>query len=106
MACTCDQLTSVSRSSGITPPVPETETAALPAAASVVPEPSPEVADFRFDAGLRARLEANLARLERVSYALDGRRHAAVAVVVVDSDADAHGADLHPASAEALKVIP
>jgi 8-oxo-dGTP pyrophosphatase MutT (NUDIX family) len=29
-----------------------------------------------------------------------------VAVVVVDSDADAHGADVHPATTEALRVIP
>jgi 8-oxo-dGTP pyrophosphatase MutT (NUDIX family) len=42
-----------------------------------------------FDAALRPRLEANLARFERLSYPLSGRRPAAVAVVLVDSDAGA-----------------
>jgi 8-oxo-dGTP pyrophosphatase MutT (NUDIX family) len=53
-------------------------------------------AGFALDASLRARLEANLAGLERISCPLDGRRHAAVAVVVVD--AEAPGADGRPAS--------
>ena len=87
MACTCDQQTSVARSSGVAPSAPETAAA-------------------DFDAGLRAHLASNLARLERLSSPLDGRRHAAVAVVVVDSNADTHGDDPLPATAEALKVIP
>jgi 8-oxo-dGTP pyrophosphatase MutT (NUDIX family) len=37
---------------------------------------------------------------------LDGRRHAAVAVVVVDSDAELHAEDHHPASAARLDAIP
>jgi 8-oxo-dGTP pyrophosphatase MutT (NUDIX family) len=40
-----------------------------------------------FDEALRARLAANLASHRVRTHALDGRRHAAVAVVVVDSDA-------------------
>jgi 8-oxo-dGTP pyrophosphatase MutT (NUDIX family) len=91
MACTCDQQTGAARSSGVTPSAP-------------LPTPPDRV--FGFDAGLRTRLATNLARLERVSSPLDGRRHAAVAVVVVDSDADTHGADPLPATAEALQVIP
>jgi 8-oxo-dGTP pyrophosphatase MutT (NUDIX family) len=82
MACTCDQSTADS-------------------ALSATPD-----ASFRFDASLRAGLEENLARLPRVSCPLGDRRHAAVAVVVVDSDADVHGADPLPATADRLKVIP
>ena len=41
------------------------------------------VAIDAFDDGLREQLEANLARLDRVELPLDGRRHAAVAIVVV-----------------------
>ena len=41
---------------------------------------------IRFDDRLRAQLTANLADHERHSNSLDGRRHAAVAVVVVDGD--------------------
>jgi 8-oxo-dGTP pyrophosphatase MutT (NUDIX family) len=41
-----------------------------------------------FDDALRARLTANLGALERLALPLDGRRHAAVAVVAVNSDAD------------------
>ncbi|MEM7339333.1 MAG: CoA pyrophosphatase [Actinomycetota bacterium] len=46
-----------------------------------------------YDAALRARLAANLARFDVREQPLDGRRHAAVGVVIVDSDAEAHGAD-------------
>ena len=41
-----------------------------------------------FDDGLRARLGANLEAHDRRTLPLDGRRHAAVALVIVDSDAD------------------
>jgi 8-oxo-dGTP pyrophosphatase MutT (NUDIX family) len=44
---------------------------------------------------LRGHLEANLRRHERLAIALDQRRHAAVAVVVVDSDETIHGQDGH-----------
>jgi 8-oxo-dGTP pyrophosphatase MutT (NUDIX family) len=45
---------------------------------------------------LRAHLAQNLAAHERLEFPLDGRRHAAVAVVVVDSDAVEHGDDPTP----------
>lgn len=46
-----------------------------------------------YGAALRDHLAGNLAAHQRRAIALDGRRHAAVAVVVVDSDERAHGAD-------------
>jgi 8-oxo-dGTP pyrophosphatase MutT (NUDIX family) len=45
---------------------------------------------IRFDDGLRAALAANLAAHERRAKPLDGRRHAAVAVVLVGSDPGRH----------------
>ena len=45
---------------------------------------------IRFDKSLRAALAANLEAHERRSQPLDGRRHAAVAVVLVDSDPERH----------------
>ena len=47
---------------------------------SVVPPPVP------YDDALREQVRANLAAHERRVLALDERRHAAVAVVLVDSD--------------------
>jgi 8-oxo-dGTP pyrophosphatase MutT (NUDIX family) len=41
-----------------------------------------------FDEQLRTRLAANLSAHERRSQPLDGRRHAAVAIVILDSNAD------------------
>jgi 8-oxo-dGTP pyrophosphatase MutT (NUDIX family) len=41
---------------------------------------------IRFDDSLRAELAANLAAHKRRTLPLEGRRHAAVAVVIVDSD--------------------
>ena len=46
-----------------------------------------------FTPALRDRLTGNLARHTRREHALDGRRHAAVAIVVVDSDAERDGHD-------------
>lgn len=46
-----------------------------------------------YDEDLRARLAANLARHEVLDHDLAGRRHAAVAVIVIDSDAELHGDD-------------
>jgi 8-oxo-dGTP pyrophosphatase MutT (NUDIX family) len=46
-----------------------------------------------FDSGLRARLAANLDAHDRREEPLDGRRHAAVAIVIVDSDAERHDGD-------------
>lgn len=62
--------------------------------------------DWRFGADLRELLTANLARHDRSPIPLDGRRHAAVAVVVVDSDAASDGGDDHPFSNERLNEIP
>jgi 8-oxo-dGTP pyrophosphatase MutT (NUDIX family) len=42
---------------------------------------------------LRERLAANTRRHQRREHSLDGRKHAAVAIVVVDSDAERHGRD-------------
>ena len=51
-------------------------------------------------------MAANLRRHERWAQEIGDRRHAAVAVVVVDSDAEAHGADAHPASAQDMARLP
>jgi len=59
-----------------------------------------------YDDDLRARLEANLARHERLGAELDGRRHAAVAVVVVDSDELRHGDDPHPFDPAEMDRLP
>ncbi len=55
---------------------------------------------------LRAGIASNLQRLDRLPVPLDGRRPAAVAVVVVDSDEVRHAEDPAPASAERLQLIP
>jgi 8-oxo-dGTP pyrophosphatase MutT (NUDIX family) len=49
-----------------------------------------------YDEALRAALTANLAAHQVRELPLEGRRHAAVAVVVVDSDALLHGDDPSP----------
>src|SRR3954468_24322687 len=59
-----------------------------------------------FGEALRTSLETNLQAHRRLSFPLEGRRHAAVAVVVVDSDAELHGADRTSAPAELLASIP
>lgn len=46
-----------------------------------------------YDDALREQLRANLARFEPRDHPLEGRRHAAVSVIVLDSDAEAHGTD-------------
>jgi 8-oxo-dGTP pyrophosphatase MutT (NUDIX family) len=61
--------------------------------------------EFAFDEQLRARIETNLRRHDRWAIPLEGRRASAVAVVVVDSDAAAHGDDPH-ASGEQMDIIP
>jgi 8-oxo-dGTP pyrophosphatase MutT (NUDIX family) len=68
--------------------------------------PGTEVASLVFGPDLRRRLAANLARHVRLAFPLEERRHAAVAVVVVDSDADRHGADANPATAQRMGEIP
>lgn len=59
-----------------------------------------------FDERLRSSLQENLSRHSRLEQPLDGRRHAAVAVVVIDSDPVLHGDDPHPASKEEMAVVP
>jgi 8-oxo-dGTP pyrophosphatase MutT (NUDIX family) len=49
---------------------------------------------IRFDKSLRAALATNLAAHERRAQPLEGRRHAAVAVVLVDSDPDRPDSDI------------
>lgn len=61
---------------------------------------------WRFGPGLRSVLEANLARLERQALPLHDRRHAAVAVVVVNSDAATDGGDEHPFGPDRMREIP
>ncbi len=58
--------------------------------ASAEPDPIEAVA---FDEELRQRITQNLSGHYVRTHPLEGRRHAAVAVVVIDSDADEHGAD-------------
>jgi 8-oxo-dGTP pyrophosphatase MutT (NUDIX family) len=72
--------------------------------ASVRTVSGPETLSFGDE--LRARMAGNLARHPRHAIALDGRRHAAVAVVVVDSDAATHGDDPHPALPQNWGGIP
>ncbi len=55
---------------------------------------------------LRMQLERNLRDHDRLAAPLEGRRHAAVAVVVVDSDAQIHGADAHPYGPKTIASIP
>lgn len=60
-----------------------------------------------YDGALRQRLTDNLACFEVREHALDGRRHAAVGIVVLDSDADAHGDDpITTERAELIKDVP
>ncbi len=47
-----------------------------------------------YDDELRERLRTNLASFEPHHHPLDGRRHAAVSVIVLDSDAQLHGVDM------------
>jgi len=70
------------------------------------PDSVPYRRPVRYDDALRARLRENIARHERLSIPLEGRRHAAVAVVVVDSDADEHGHDDTVVPRERLADIP
>jgi 8-oxo-dGTP pyrophosphatase MutT (NUDIX family) len=51
-------------------------------------------------------MRGHLERHTRHHVPLEGRRHAAVAIVVVDSDAERHGDDPHHVALESLSVIP
>jgi 8-oxo-dGTP pyrophosphatase MutT (NUDIX family) len=55
---------------------------------------------------LREQLATNLAKHDRLALPLDGRRHAAVALVVVDSNDEEHGTDHHPFAKERMVDIP
>jgi 8-oxo-dGTP pyrophosphatase MutT (NUDIX family) len=59
-----------------------------------------------YDDALRGLVADNLARHERRALALGDHRHAAVAVVLVDSVAGEDRVDPHPPSAEAMDVVP
>lgn len=63
-------------------------------------------APAEFGPALRDHLHANLARFERRAVELGAHRHAAVAVVVTDSDAVAHGDDPLPPDPERMAVVP
>jgi 8-oxo-dGTP pyrophosphatase MutT (NUDIX family) len=59
-----------------------------------------------FTADLRTRLQTGLAAHERREHPLDGRRHAAVAVVLVDSDPERHDGDPLLAEDIDMSVVP
>ena len=59
-----------------------------------------------FTSALRDRLAANLARHTRREHALDGHRHAAVAIVIVDSDAERDGHDPFPIEPDYFEGLP
>lgn len=59
-----------------------------------------------FDQRLRARLQENLQAHCRLEQPLEGRRAAAVAVVVIDSDPYLHGNDPFPAGPADMSDIP
>jgi ADP-ribose pyrophosphatase YjhB (NUDIX family) len=59
-----------------------------------------------FDEGLRGRLGSNLAAHDRRELPLDGRRHAAVAIVVVDSDAARDDAEPVPEGTIDMSGVP
>jgi 8-oxo-dGTP pyrophosphatase MutT (NUDIX family) len=59
-----------------------------------------------YDTTLRDRMVANLAAHDRLELALDERRHAAVAVVIVDSDATRDGDDPLPAEDWDMTRVP
>ena len=62
--------------------------------------------DLEFGDHLRSHLAGNLARHDRHGIELGDQRHAAVAVVVVDSDAERHGGDDQPPGIGMLAEIP
>ncbi|MGA9276428.1 NUDIX hydrolase [Ilumatobacter sp.] len=63
-------------------------------------------APIAFDDDLRERMRVRLASHDRLTLPLDGRRHAAVAIVVVDSEVGADADDPFEASDEEMRVIP
>jgi 8-oxo-dGTP pyrophosphatase MutT (NUDIX family) len=69
------------------------------------PESPALIQPILFDQVLRDRIEANLAGLERLTFPLDGRRPAAVAVVIVGTAARSSGSNGSAAKADAAKSI-
>lgn len=61
---------------------------------------------IELDDGLRATITANLDLHDRLELPLDGRRHAAVAILLVDSVVGSDRVDRFSATADALSVIP
>jgi 8-oxo-dGTP pyrophosphatase MutT (NUDIX family) len=61
---------------------------------------------IHFTEDLRARLQARLSGHDRREHALAGRRHAAVAVVLVDSDAERHDGDPLTADSIDMSFVP
>jgi ADP-ribose pyrophosphatase YjhB (NUDIX family) len=61
---------------------------------------------YTFGDALRRRLSSNLGAHPRREYPLDGRRHAAVAVVLVDSDAERDDGDPIVAEQIDMSVVP
>jgi 8-oxo-dGTP pyrophosphatase MutT (NUDIX family) len=59
---------------------------------------------IQFDDQLRSRIGANLQAHERLAQPLEGRRHAAVAIVLVDSDPARHDRD--PIVAVDMSMVP
>jgi 8-oxo-dGTP pyrophosphatase MutT (NUDIX family) len=60
---------------------------------------------FAYDDELRARVSRNLRNHERRAHSLDGRRHAAVAIVLVDSEPDDLD-DPFPVGEDPLRNVP
>ena len=61
---------------------------------------------IHFTSDLRAHLQARLSEHERREHPLEGRRHAAVAVVLVDSDAERHDGDPLTAGSIDMSIVP
>jgi 8-oxo-dGTP pyrophosphatase MutT (NUDIX family) len=59
-----------------------------------------------YDDDLRSRIERNLAAHDRLELALDGRRQAAVAVLIVDSEHGSDRVDAHPSTDDGMSKIP
>lgn len=59
-----------------------------------------------FDSSLAATIVRNLARHDRIALPLEGRRHAAVAVLLVDSKSGSDAIDLHPSGEESMSAVP
>ncbi len=59
-----------------------------------------------YDEQLRAQIEENLGTHQRRELPLDGRRHAAVAILLVDSEPGSDRVDPHPADEAGMAKVP